>query len=324
MEGSTFDRLARAVSTAGSRRRLLGVLASVGLGGLLSQLDDASTEAKRKRHGRRRSHRPGKHKDNRKGKRKGGKGIGGGQCGTTGSDCSQDSDCCANNCFDFACAEKVRTCGTGDTAKQCLPPAKGCAGETCCYGPLACGDRCCDAPANQCNPQGACCAPNCADRQCGDDGCGAGGTCGSCSADQTCDDATGQCVSTCSAQTCPDGCCDAAGRCQLGFSRQACGKNGEACQECASGQTCLANSVCGNVAGTCTTSVATCGNNLHSPCNSNDLCTCDLTIDGTQVCRATDVHCGVSCNSNADCGAGRVCVPCVDCAPANKACVTVC
>jgi hypothetical protein len=320
MEGSAFDRLARAVSRAGSRRRLLGLVTSVGLGGLLSQLDDASTEAKRKRHGRKRSHRPGKHKDNRKGKRKK---KGGGQCGDTGSDCSQNSDCCSNNCFDFSCAAKVHTCGTGDTAKQCVPPANGCAGGACCYGMAACGDSCCEAPANQCNPQGECCVPNCAGRQCGPDGCGAGGACGSCPGGQTCSD-DGQCVATCNPQNCPNGCCDVEGKCQLGITRDACGRNGELCEACPSGETCVDDGVCRNVAGTCTTNRATCGQGLHSPCNSNDFCSCDLTTDGTQVCRSTVFQCGVSCNSNADCESGRVCVPCAGCRPANRLCVAVC
>lgn len=45
MDGSAFDRLTRAVSTAGSRRRLLGIVASVGLGGVLTRLDKAATKA---------------------------------------------------------------------------------------------------------------------------------------------------------------------------------------------------------------------------------------------------------------------------------------
>ena len=44
MDGTTFDRLARAVGAGSSRRRLLGVL--TGLGGALAMLDgdDAAAE----------------------------------------------------------------------------------------------------------------------------------------------------------------------------------------------------------------------------------------------------------------------------------------
>ena len=160
-----------------------------------------SPEARRKRHGRRRGHRPGKRKDNRKGKRKGGKGgLGDTRCEAIGSLCELDGDCCSRNCFNFICADRVTTCGTGDAVRQCVPPAKGCAGGHCCYGAAGCGEQCCELPANQCNPQNECCVPNCDGRQCGPDGCGAGGTCGSCSSDQTCNDETGHCAATCNAR----------------------------------------------------------------------------------------------------------------------------
>ena len=94
MDGSTFDRLTRALRTAGSRRRLLGVVTSLGLGGLLGALDGDPTDAKRQ-HGRNRGHRPGKDKDNRKGKRNGGGGDRDepAPCRNTGEMCEQDSDC---------------------------------------------------------------------------------------------------------------------------------------------------------------------------------------------------------------------------------------
>lgn len=236
MDDSTFDRLTRAVSAAGSRRRLLGLLTSVGLGGLLMQLDDeAAAERPGNRMNRRNQQRKRKQRNNKsknnnknnnknknKNKNKGG-GLGDIQCGATDSDCSQNSDCCSNNCFNLGCAEKVHSCGSGNNATTCRPAANGCAGETCCRGAAVCNGACCDGTANQCNPQGACCVPNCAGRQCGDDGCGNGGTCGACSTGQTCDTTNGTCkggpdnaflctcnngtgVATCNAATCaPDG-----------------------------------------------------------------------------------------------------------------------
>jgi hypothetical protein len=46
MDESRFDRLTRAVSSAGSRRRLLGIVASLGLGGVLTRLDQSATTAR--------------------------------------------------------------------------------------------------------------------------------------------------------------------------------------------------------------------------------------------------------------------------------------
>src|SRR5262245_54858048 len=70
-----------------------------------------------------------------------------------------------------------------------------------------------------CNGQGACvCAPKCAGKKCGDDGCG--GNCGLCSVDQTCNP-SGQCVCTpnCTNKTCgPNGCGGSCGICGAGTS----------------------------------------------------------------------------------------------------------
>lgn len=245
-------------------------------------------------------------------------------CLPTGDICAQNSDCCSANCFNFVCAARVTECGTGGSARQCVPPAKGCAGGACCYGEAACGGSCCQGAANQCNPQGACCAPNCNGRECGDDGCGAGGTCGSCPTGQTCNATTGQCVITCGPQNCSSGCCDANGKCKDGTSAQACGAGGSACVACPSEQTCLAGA-CQNKAGTCTGSVKTCGQNTHSPCNNTNACTCDVALDGATVCRVFNGVACSDCESNADCGPGAVCLRCAHCPQQRpNACATLC
>ena len=201
MDGPTFDRLAQSVAFAGSRRRFLGALTGLGLGGVLAAagLDDAGAERPRDRLSRRtRQHRRKRRNEKRRNRNNGGNGGGGGglgstQCGATGDDCTQDSDCCTNTCFHFECAEKVRQCSDGGTTNPCRPPAKGCAGDRCCRGALSCNDGCCSEDANQCNINGDCCVPNCAGKQCGPDGCGAGGTCGACPSGTVCNESTGQC-----------------------------------------------------------------------------------------------------------------------------------
>jgi hypothetical protein len=66
MDRERFDALAKRVSTRQTRRTALATV----LGALLlPQEEPLLASAKRKRHRRRRSHRPGKQKDNRKGKR---------------------------------------------------------------------------------------------------------------------------------------------------------------------------------------------------------------------------------------------------------------
>jgi hypothetical protein len=239
MDGSSFDRLARAVGAAASRRRLLGALTGQGLGSVVAILarDDAAAEKpsdrlrrrkqqhrRKRRNSKRRNN--GKHGNNRNGN---GGGLGSGACVATGDDCSQDSDCCTSNCFNFACAEKVKQCSAGGTTVPCRPAAKGCAGSQCCHGALSCNDGCCSTDANQCNAEGNCCVPNCSGKSCGPDGCGVGGTCGSCPAGSTCDDATGacSCVPDCTNVECgSDGCGGTCGTCSDGICQDG------ACQPC--------------------------------------------------------------------------------------------
>ena len=122
-------------------------------------------------------------------------------CTENGSACQQHSDCCTGNCFNQQCAATVSTCG----GQACHSGATG-----CCAGDAGSGGGCCQPPNNQCNTTGGqpglCCAPNCNGRECGPDGCGNDGTCGSCAPGQTCS-ANGKCQGkpTCSPANCPEG-----------------------------------------------------------------------------------------------------------------------
>jgi hypothetical protein len=295
MDPFHFDALARSFATAGTRRRLLAVLAALPLGGTLLALEDDEVAAehprdrmKRRNQQRKRKQRNNKN-NNKKNKNKNNNkkngGLGGSQCGATGSDCSQDSDCCSNNCFNLGCADKVNSCGSGDNAKACHPAANGCAGGTCCYGAAACGDTCCDGTANQCNRQGACCAPNCSGRQCGPDGCGGGGICGACPSGATCNEATGQCgcVRQCAGKNCgSDGC-------------------GGSCGTCPSDQGCVGG-VCEPVppiAGTCRPGDDLCTNTTEPSCNGRSTCFCLGSFLGFPAC-VSDFQC-FDCATDQDC-----------------------
>jgi hypothetical protein len=70
MDPTAFDTLAHSFSTAGTRRRLLGVLiALLPVAGPVAPLEESAAQGRQ--HGHNRAHRPGRAKDNRKGKRKG-------------------------------------------------------------------------------------------------------------------------------------------------------------------------------------------------------------------------------------------------------------
>jgi hypothetical protein len=288
MDPTRFDTLARAFATGGTRRRLVAVLATLPLGGVLFGLEDKEAAAEHPRHRvkrrnqqRKRKQRNERRKKDHKKKRNNKKGGKGGAnpntCTANGQACQQNRDCCGGNCFGQVCAAPVSECGGVD----CPPGATGC-----------CTGTCCQSPANQCNALGECCAPNCAGKQCGPDGCGNTGTCGTCPSGSECDKDTGQCG--CSPQTCPNGCCDANGVCQPGNTEQACGDGGVTCTVCGPNQTCSTQT------GTCRDkppcSPATCPNGC-----------CDELQD---VCRTDQRSCaGPGSPCCAGCCEGNFCLP---------------
>jgi hypothetical protein len=194
MDAETFDRLSRSLTQGRTRRGLITLLASLPLAGAFATLLGEEAAANRPGQNRRNKNQrqSGNNKDNRKGKRNDQGQNKPGPCTPNGSACRQGSDCCSNNCFNFVCAATASQCGN----TTCTPTAGG-----CCQG------MCCFSPANQCNLANLCCAPNCAGRQCGPDGCGGSGTCGSCGDGSTCNVQTGQC---CKAHLQP---CDSTGQC---------------------------------------------------------------------------------------------------------------
>ncbi|MFN8589876.1 MAG: pentapeptide repeat-containing protein [Thermomicrobiales bacterium] len=229
-----------------------------------------------------------------------------------GTDCQRDADC-----LQFPCDGAVCQNGTCVRTTVTTGPSPN---NLCSY---CCGGTCCQAPANQCNAGGLCCAPNCAGKQCGADGCGSGGTCGTCPDGLACN-AEGQCV--CTPQSCGSGCCDSKGACQPGTTNQACGKNGETCAACGAGDTCQKQ--------VCATCIPDCAGKKCGPNGCGGSCgSCadgQVCLDGECICDARSCPDGCCANgpglpgvcrsgSNRQaCGAGgEQCAAC----PAGKDCI---
>ncbi len=181
-------------------------------------------------------------------------------------------------------------CGDGVCA-----PGEGCA---------TCPDDCGCGPGESCDPaDGRCaaCAPACAGRACGDDGCG--GVCGACAAGELCD-ARGACAPPPAA--CGDGACGDDEDCAT------CPADCGAC--CGDGQ-CGAGESCADCPADCG---ACCGDGACRPDHGEGCGTCpaDCPCPAGQVCDAPAGRClddGPRCGDGA-CGAGESCADCpADC-----------
>jgi hypothetical protein len=178
------------------------------------------------------------------------------------SDCLQDSDCCSDAYCELPDTTPVIGFCAGGCWKQQCSHSYGlggcCASDPYCVGwiceqlPGVAGVPCADdvgcAQGGACI-SGVCKSPGCGEKQCGSDG--AGGSCGTCPGDQTCD-RNGQCapcVPSCDGRSCgPDGCGGSCGQCSNG---QSCDTNGQcACTPDCSGKVC-GDGGCGISCGTC-------------------------------------------------------------------------
>ncbi len=152
----------------------------------------------------------------------------GGSCGscTSPDTCSAEGQCVPPGCTDTGCGTRV--CGDAPNQDTCpgvqcgactdgqFCGADGQCSSTCtpsCDGKECGDDGCAPIGATEC---GACtvagetciagqcvaCTPNCAGKQCGDDGCG--GSCGSCTAPQVCNEAVGLCQGEAPEGACPE------------------------------------------------------------------------------------------------------------------------
>ena len=184
MDPTAFDALVRAFATGGTRRRLLRLVAALPLGGALramrmrrepngpmerlgrrTQQRNRQQRNRQRRNQNNKQHQHDKHHQNNQHHQHDNNGGGGG--GGNPGPCTPNGQACTRRqcCSRTASTSSVRRRShlrPGSAATPCTPAAVGCC-------PV---DGCCQPPANQCNNAGLCCAPNCAGRECGPDGCG--------------------------------------------------------------------------------------------------------------------------------------------------------
>ncbi len=206
------------------------------------------------------------------------------QCGPDG--CGSECGVCPfpKVCGDGSCACPEAECTVGKT--QCLGTkvveqcsfVDGCPSWTAAYY----------CPVGRVCQSGQCkCAPQCAAKQCGADGCG--GTCGSCSGGQFCKNGTcvTVCNPSCGGKQCGDnGCGGSCGGCAVGFHCDA-GQCAVDCQKKCFNQACGPDG-CGGVCGVCPDKCSFCSNGQCIPfvsldCVDDNPCTKEICDDG--VCQ---------------------------------------
>jgi hypothetical protein len=287
MDANRFDYLTLALSEAGTRRGLLGLLATLPvLGGLVVLLDFDEVDGKGRRKRRKKRHKHGKGRDKGKHKKQKCKPRSrtttcSGKCGPVKNNCKKMVDCGSCDC-DPSCGA-CETCTDALICEPCDP----CCDEVCCGQPNAI----CHADS------GACCVPDSkaqtCNNQCRDviNNCGVSVDCGPC--------------------TCPGGCpacqvCDAEiGECIPDSSQEGgdCGQDGQVCQS----------------DGTCSCEASSCPS--CTTCENDGFCAaCADCCDGNGVCQDGDTDTACSSSGTCDVCTGQeecqnqtcVCVP--DCA----------
>ncbi|GMV44508.1 MAG: hypothetical protein AMXMBFR64_62240 [Myxococcales bacterium] len=214
--------------------------------------------------------------------------CGGDTCGLPPLDTCLDIIECYGPCGEsVACAELCYG-GAAPGAKAAYDAVGWCVTTSCPSGDLQCIFTHCKAEWDACTGG---CAPSCAGKECGSDGCG--GSCGSCGPAASC--VGGKCLAcepSCDGKQCgPDGC-------------------GGSCGGCADGAACLPSGVCptcvpscaGRVCGWdgCEGSCGTCP--TGQGCTPEGQCACSPACGGKGC--GTD-GCGGSCGT---CAAGQVCL----------------
>lgn len=214
-------------------------------------------------------------------------------------------DCTGKECGDDGCGTECGPCtGTGEVCQanqcNCLSMVY----IACSSGNLWHFDSCNNPESLSSDCQYGCtgnscdaCQPACEGRNCGDDGCG--GSCGTCTGQDTCNNGIGQCVCqpACTGAECGnDGCGGDCGNCT---GQDTCNGGGQCvCQPDCSGKNCGADG-CGGSCGTCTGQDA---------CNAGQ-CVCQPDCAGKD-CGSNGCGgvCG-TCSGGSNCTAGQCVAP---------------
>lgn len=157
------------------------------------------------------------------------------------------------------------------------------------------------------------CKPNCANRNCGADGCG--GTCGSCTSTQVCSN-SGQCLCAPNQISCPAGsassCCDPLlGCCPNGTGQNGCCPSGSEC--CAVTDFRPRGGCCGNGNHCASNKSACCPGNFPVSCAGTDSCchtgdSCCPADKGSGCCpAAAPVCCADALHGEWCCPTGSIC-----------------
>jgi hypothetical protein len=312
MDPVRFDSLVKLLSTAGTRRRLVRLLAALPLGMALGSLvddrpgataedDDHGSSHRRRRRKTRNARQSGNNKDNRKGKRKGKESRAGctpesrartcaGRCGPVINTCGTVIECdpctCATGCHPVCqtCNPTTGLCDPAADSAAC-DDGNACTQTSACQGGVCVGGSpvVCTAPnecqiAGACDPVTGCPAPT----HKGDGTpCADGFCCG------------GECKECCTDQHCPSGFC---------HGHKVC-----APKECTQTQCAVAGGeICGRHVPTglpcfCYTRTDNggffCASSRPVPCSGEGTC-----VDPAQVCTASsgpqcelDPFCAVPC-----------------------------
>ena len=348
MDAAAFDRLSRAVSVPGARRRLLGLLAALSLLGWLAPEDSAAKDHRRRRKGRHKQ-KQSKAKGQRQRQRNKrackpqGKAITcAGQCGpiTTRKTCGKTVDCGSCDC-PTPCGECL-ICQSGpNTPGACVPdPAQmgepcGSAGQVCqSSGVCACAAGTCANPAPICASGacaactassacvaaglgGVCCAGSCYDGVC----CGAGDCLAAGAPDCVGHDcvcpSNGDVACAGDATCCPDGCFDLqtdpdhCGACQTACANPTPACVGGACASCTANSQCPVCQVCEG--GQCVAD-ASLQHTCTTPCPSGEWCDAGACAAIQATVRLPD--CQSVCGGSMEvCGQTVTCPPCNQCMP---------
>lgn len=247
------------------------------------------------------------------------------QCGDEVCDGDEDCSTCPADCG-ACCGDGLCAAAVGEDCSTC-PADCGCPGGQACNVPVrrceaVCAPQCagrncgadgCGGACGQCLggqecAAGVCrdlCQPACAGRQCGGDGCG--GSCGLCPAGQACTDGACEaiCSPNCAGRVCgPDGCGGFCGNCGIGAFCTVMGRCEAVCVPDCDGIECGDNG-CGGDCGGC---------GRDEECSAGacvPLCepVCAGRVCGDDGCGGV---CG-QCDAGEACGPGGVCVGGADC-----------